>query len=279
MTPIKSLAAFAVILTVAVAGCSRAAHGPRRPAEPTTPSASTADDERHAIIQERHALLMLAALSHAYAGLDQPLGHDISAVLAWNVNDTKSTPEFVINRNRNNEKQGDVYHAEVNALHSAYEKRREYNVPPLATATERRALFDGRLSTATIYTTLEPCPMCTTTITMAKVPQAVFCMDDPGLRDSVAHETKIPVPTSFYGRRLDVVRSDLSACTLANQAMWRAATAAGPKFNVTAFLATNGRTVFVPAWKELACWELGHTENETLLRELRRATGVPDCTK
>jgi len=91
---------------------------------------------------ERDVLFMLAAMSFTYAGLGSADGYDISAVIAWNVDDT-TTREFVIDRNRNNEMQGDIHHAEINTLRDAYRKRWDYHVAPGAPAEKRRAGYAG----------------------------------------------------------------------------------------------------------------------------------------
>ena len=58
--------------------------------------------------------------------------------------------------------------------------------------------------------------MCQTTITMAKVPRAMFCMEDPGLRSKATHESIVVIPTEFYGRKLSIERSRVPACERAS---------------------------------------------------------------
>jgi tRNA(Arg) A34 adenosine deaminase TadA len=266
-----------VVLGALAAGCGVR---PRPEAEMARdPGTSTRDSTRSPVTEERDALLMLAAMSYTYAGLGGSAGYDISAVIAWNVEDPGAKPDFVIDRNRNGEMQGDINHAEINTLHDAYRSRWDYHVPPGATAQERRARYDGVLRTTTLYTTLEPCPMCQATITMAKVPRAVFCMEDPGLRDSATHETAVVIPTEFYGRHLTLRHSGVSACERANQAMWREVEAkkGAGGFSVTGYVTNNGRSLFKPAWDALSCWRPLHPENAPWLDELQKSTGAIRC--
>src|SRR5262245_40117423 len=69
-----------------------------------------------AIFTEREELLMTAALAFAYVNLCRvpKQGYDIAALMAWNVEDVRKTPEFILGHNKNFENRGDVYHAEVN---------------------------------------------------------------------------------------------------------------------------------------------------------------------
>ena len=246
-------------------------------------------DVAAAVRLERDWLFMLAAMSYVYRGLNDPAGYDIAAVIAWNVEDPDQTPEFVIDRNRNFEKQGDIYHAEINTLRAAYDKGRHAPLPPTATRDDRLNAFADALKGATLYTTLEPCPMCATTITMSKIPYAVYCMEDPGLRDPKTHETNIPVPTRFYGRHLSQQRSVVRACLEANEAMWKAVEANPPapgdpdsaknSFSITSYLTANAQNIFKPARDELACFKAQHEQNEKLVAALREATGVTKCPK
>src|ERR1700682_1328948 len=78
-----------------------------------TPAFSTAA-QGPSFRQARDRLLMLGAMSYMYAGFAEvpSPGLDISAVIAWGVDDPTRTPEFLLDRKRNFEKQGDIFHAE-----------------------------------------------------------------------------------------------------------------------------------------------------------------------
>ena len=77
------------------------------------------------IIEERHEILMLGVLSylHLQANCSKP-GHEIAALLAWDVEDVEKTPEFVIDCNRNFEKQGNIFHAEIMTIEAAFNHKR-----------------------------------------------------------------------------------------------------------------------------------------------------------
>jgi hypothetical protein len=108
--------------------------------EATPPPPPATDASVDPIVAERQEILMLAALANTHAGLGTPVGYDISAVIAWDVEDTGRTPHFVIERNRNFEKQGDIFHAEINTLRAAYERTRDADLPPKASRKERTDL-------------------------------------------------------------------------------------------------------------------------------------------
>jgi tRNA(Arg) A34 adenosine deaminase TadA len=234
--------------------------------------------------EERARLFMLAALSYTYAGLGAtpPIGYDISAVIAWGIGNPNETPKFLIERNRNYQKQGEVFHAEANAIRSAYDKMRDFDISPTTAGQEILTHFADDFKDATLYTTLEPCPMCETTITMAKIPLAVYCMEDPGLREIAApHETKscLVVPKKFYNRELREEPSRLLACRDANLAMWTAVqTNQTATFEITNYLSAHGKTIFGPAWNELGCLKVRYSENQQLLLALQKATGAASCT-
>ena len=233
--------------------------------------------------EERSRLFMLAALSYTYSGLGArpPIGYDISAVIAWNVRNPNATPNFLIDRNRNYQEQGEVFHAEANAIRSAYDKMRDFDISPTTTGQEVLTHFADDFKDATLYTTLEPCPMCETTITMAKIPLAVYCMEDPGLREIAApHDTKsgLVVPKKFYNRELREEPSRLLACRDANLAMWTAVQSQTATFEITNYLAVHGTTIFRPAWNELGCMKVRYLQNQQLLLALQKATGAVSCT-
>ena len=226
--------------------------------------------------QERDWLLMLGVMSYMYAGFAEvpSPGLDISAVIAWDVDDPTKTPEFLFDRNRNYEQHGDIFHAETNVLRSAYEELRRSDPPPVVWSNQAAVLDRHTLRNAVLYTTLEPCPMCATTITLARVPSATFCMDDPNLRDIHTHETVIQVPTAFYGRELTEDHSDLRLCRDANAAMWKTAELSPPfTFTISGYIHRNREAIFRPAWDELRCYKVRYEENEGLLSSLQEATG------
>lgn len=65
-------------------------------------------------------------------------------------------------RNRREERQNALLHAEIEAIHGAC-----------------RAKGSWRLDDCTLYVTLEPCPMCAGAILQARIPTVVFGARDP----------------------------------------------------------------------------------------------------
>lgn len=241
------------------------APAPEAPGSPVPPL----PDEIEGIIQERHELFTLLAMAYAYTQLQisPPPGHDIAAVLAWSVEDTEKTPEFVIERNRNFERRGSIHHAEVNAILAAYKRVEDSPLPKDADRQERKKVYDQSLANATLYTTLEPCPMCATTIAIAKIPRAYFCMEDPGLRDPKTREPNVATPTEFFGRKLSIEKARARACGEANKDLWETI-GRGEKVKITKYLADKGEAVFKPAYDALKAYKPRHARNKALLEAI-----------
>ncbi|MFB2554278.1 nucleoside deaminase [Herbiconiux liangxiaofengii] len=55
-----------------------------------------------------------------------------------------------------------------------------------------QALERDELATATLYTSTEPCAMCTGAIYWADIPRVVFALSEEGLRDIVAAQEGVP---------------------------------------------------------------------------------------
>ncbi len=156
------------------------------------------------IVEERHELFVLAILSFLYQNSenDQKLGHDIAALIAWNVDDVEHTPEFVIDCNRRFEKQGTIFHAELQTIEQALLKKQR----PLADAADPERSYrevSQRLAQATLYSSLEPCAFCTMGISWSRIPKVIYFMNDPWTRDSYTYEPLISFPQEFSaGRQL-----------------------------------------------------------------------------
>lgn len=102
----------------------------------------------------RHARWMEAALAEADAAAaadEVPVG----AVVVY------QERILAVGRNRREERQDPLAHAEVVAIQEA-----------------SRALGTWRLEECTLYVTLEPCPMCAGAILQARVPTVVYAADD-----------------------------------------------------------------------------------------------------
>jgi tRNA(Arg) A34 adenosine deaminase TadA len=230
------------------------------------------------VINERHELFMTAAAAFVYVNLStlpRP-GHNIAALIAWNIDVVEKTPDFVIDRNRNFEYQGEIHHAEINTMRRAYEKRKNYDLAPSASQMGRTDSYSRLLANSTLNTTLEPCPMCATTMLLASIPRAIYFMEDPGLRDpKPPHNLTIQVPDAVFGRRLVQMRSSMKEAEDANNKMWDTAMPLMPKFRITDYLAPNGKDVFELSFKKLQCFKVINSENSELLVRLRGAVGVP----
>ena len=240
-----------------------------------------------AIFREREELLMTAAVAFAYVNLSRTpkQGYDIAAVIAWNVDVADKTPEFVFGHNKNFEYRGEIHHAEINTMRAAYELKRDSGVDP-NDPDKVFASYTYALANTTLYTTLEPCPMCANTMLLARVPRAVYFMEDPGLRDPKSHETTIAILKSVYGRTLTQERSTMKEAEETNRRMWKDATGppydryfAGPSgaryFDITAYLAFHGKELFGPTHKKLQEFKVLNPENRELHTRLKQKVGVP----
>jgi len=159
------------------------------------------------VVEERDHLFILATLSYLYNRLEvrpKP-GWDIAALIAWDVENVDSTPEFVIGRNRNFEKQGNIFHAEIMAIEQAALKKK--SIPDSSkTVEEFHRQNSLKLKNATLYSSLEPCPFCRLGITSARIPKIIYFMDDPTTRDKTSYEP-IALPNEFCGRFLTKAHS------------------------------------------------------------------------
>jgi tRNA(Arg) A34 adenosine deaminase TadA len=149
------------------------------------------------IIEERHHLFILSTLAylHAQATIQPKSGHDIAAIIAWDVENVDLTPQFVIDKNRNFEKQGNIFHAEIMAIEKAVAKQFD------PSKSSERQNARGLIGT-TLYSSLEPCPFCMTAITISRIPNVMYFMEDPGLRDCQTHDLLFPFPDEFLGRKI-----------------------------------------------------------------------------
>src|SRR5690348_12472309 len=144
------------------------------------PLSLLASSNHSAIVEERHHLFILGVLSYLYNQQDvQPKpGWDIAALIAWEVENIDQTPEFVIDRNRNFEKQGNIFHAEIMTIDKAVAKKRSLLIDSSITVEERHKKQGLRLSNATLYSSLEPCPFCTLGISQSRIPNVIYFMQD-----------------------------------------------------------------------------------------------------
>ena len=232
-------------------------------------SPDVSDASSSPVVRERRVMLMAAAMAYVHYRLrvEPKPGHDIAALLAWNVEDVSQTPEFVFERNRNYIQQGELYHAEANVLRRAYQRRRTNQLLPEGAQDE--ALL-ARLRGATVYATLEPCPMCATTIQVAGVARAYYCVDDPGLRDRATRQSRFYLPRGSEGAGLESSRSESLLCEAANERVWAAVKAANG-VRLTQLLAEDGDALFGPFRNALEAWRRPYPQNVQLLANLQLA--------
>jgi tRNA(Arg) A34 adenosine deaminase TadA len=172
---------------------------------------------RAACIEERDHLFILGVLSYLYNRLEiypKPCWN-IAALIAWDVENINRTPDFVIERNQNFEKQGNIFHAEIMAIEKASLKNKSLSVNSSLTREE----IDKRLgmTNATLYASLEPCPFCKMGITWSRIPKAVYFMADPSIRERETYDP-VPLPREFCGRTLTQVNpSSLPLALKVNQ--------------------------------------------------------------
>jgi tRNA(Arg) A34 adenosine deaminase TadA len=165
------------------------------------------------IVEERDHLFILGVLSYLYKRLEiypKPCWQ-IAALIAWDVENINRTPDFVIERNRNFEKQGNIFHAEMMAIEKASMKNKSLSVSSSLTPDEINKRLG--MTNTTLYTSLEPCPFCIMGVTWSRIPRAVYFMADPSIRNI---ETYAPVslPQQFCGRTLTQINPSLQPLAL-----------------------------------------------------------------
>lgn len=159
------------------------------------------------IVEERHQLFILGVLSylHRTQDIEPKPGWDIAALIAWDVENVDQTPEFVIDRNRNFEKQGNIFHAEIMTIEKAVAKKR-LPVDLTKTAEQLHKEVGYRLANANLYSTLEPCPFCTLGISHSRIKNVIYFMQDPTARDKDTY-APLSLPQEFCGRKLTSTQS------------------------------------------------------------------------
>lgn len=241
-----------------------------------------------AIISERDDMFMLATLGFAYGNIKSypKVGYNIASLIAWNVEDTSHTPEFVIEQNRNFEMQGDIFHAEVNTLRKAFLKKSNFNMAVSTRPIDRYRDYTYRLAQTTLYTSLEPCPMCAMTLLLARVPRVIYFMEDTGLHDPETHTPTLNLPNEAYRRKISISFSSLALAQTVQRAMREEVSRNSEKsyierlpdgrktINIINYITTNGEEIFGEAHKQLFCYVAQHEENKQLLERLKETIGT-----
>lgn len=168
---------------------------------------------------ERDALVMVGLLAHAYliwdppvhAGKDSSGNADFTHYNGLNIEamiiDNADGEVLALTKNSIHGTENPVYHAEQAAIRVAVERLRVKRPRPAGMTVEnyyRSQLFYKAgttddaylLSGCTLYSTLEPCPMCTATLCVCRMKRIVFLINDkkyggsygtpatPGIKDS-----------------------------------------------------------------------------------------------
>jgi len=146
---------------------------------------------------EKDAIVFLGLLTHMYVNWDPPLktldpklltqyhGYNIHAVIVDNIDGEV----LALERNLIHEFESPVDHGEQLAVRAAVERLRVKRPRPTSQAVEeyyRSSLFydqgaeppDFLNKGCTLYTTLEPCPMCTATLLVCRMKRVVYVTPD-----------------------------------------------------------------------------------------------------
>jgi len=225
-------------------------------------------DSRTKLVQkERDDLLMLGALAYLKYQIDGApgLGGPIGALLAWDVSNIDETPRFILDRNRNKEMDNNIYHAEMSVMMQAYAVK-----PPEASRS-------SWLENATVYATLEPCPMCASTMILQHVPYAHYCMEDSSMRDTqdAGHSKLVPVVEHYHGRTFGMSAASLDHCQQINSDMWDAVhSLENPDtFRTTSHIDQHRSKILGAAAQSLENYDVQYPENEELAAQLVAAVG------
>ena len=225
---------------------------------------------------------MLGVLSYLHLqATDSKPGHEIAALLAWDVEDIEHTPEFVIDCNRNFERQGNIFHAEMMTLEKAFNKKHCSRVE--STEHYYREV-SKRLYKATLYSSLEPCPFCTMGISWAGVPKAIYCMQDPMMRDAKTNEHLILFPEEFcYRKKISqLIGSSLPLAIKENEMLREAflgrlpikyekiLPGGGKEFDFYTYFMERKDILFQSGYEQFSSYEVQYEENRRLYRNLKQ---------
>lgn len=235
--------------------------------------------QRKEIVRERDELLMLAAMAYVFAE-DSRSPYPVvgvGTVIAWHVENTGATPEFVIDRAHDMDKLGEIYHAETEAIQKAFQYKNRllgnYDLPDTVAGKRRYNAFGYLLAGAVLYTTLESCPMCAGAILVARIPRVVYGMSDPGIRKPDGAYI-VPVATRGFGRKFTQSMSSLGLCRRNDEEMWRTFRETPGSFSIIDHIEKNKREIFGGAYKELFSYKVRFRQNELLLEALKYKIGM-----
>ena len=129
-----------------------------------------------------------------------------------------------------------------------------------------------------LYTTLEPCAMCSGMMTLQSLPTSIYGQTDPGFGGALErlqlNSRRLPNGWCPYPRGVQSVASDLDVRRRLDQAFadWSGGA------SLTAFLASEeARALYAEAWDQLHHFQPAHAANkEVLAAALAFLEGVPE---
>ena len=239
------------------------------------------------IVRERDDLFMLAVMAFMHVERTKSPYVVIGAGLAWDVQDVGKTPDFVIERSKNMEKMGEVFHAETEVIWKGYRHLFARNgfdgMTDAVPAEDRYRRYTQLMKASTLYTTLDPCPMCAGTALIARIPRLVYAMDDPGIRRRTG-EYVVPMPGATYGREVAITLSELDIARAGNERMWSEHEKRAANLNIIFHIREQTFRDYEKAYARIGAIQNRFPENAELLVRLRNAVGSlgqlsPDSTK
>jgi len=137
-----------------------------------------------------------------------------------------------------------------------------------------------RLSQYVVYTTLEPCAMCSGTMTLLSVNRTVYGQRDPDFGDAIQRLTLNSKPTGYcpYPRGVISVEARNDITTAIDQAYCRYYNTT-PEPSLTGWLtSTEARALYVRANDRLASYTVTYPANQPYLDAARKfLAGVPSA--
>lgn len=216
--------------------------------------------------QERDRICILAAYSVVLSDWQNPnekvRGYNIGSVLVSPDNHIVSYARNCVYETKNNTQHGEV------RLMTQYLAKHNISTLP----------------NYTIYTTLEPCAMCSGMMFLTGVTRTVYGQKDPAFGGAIErlhldskkrnNEGYTPYPdlsTRFTGKPLTSDRSDLMCCAALELAYKKAKDKSGKPLHITAFLTTReAKGLYEYAARELSRYRARFPENKPLLLEAKK---------
>jgi len=199
------------------------------------------------ICSERDEIFTLLAYAVVYRGWQEDgasntRGHNIGSVLV----DTKGNPVFWA-RNANTITRNGSQHGEVRLIHN------------FLNHSEKDRYLDDYI----VYTTLEPCAMCTGMMSLTKLKRAVYGQKDPGFGDALERLAKDTTSIGGYKPYPRLFISDRSPSKYTDKLDKEFSNFGSD--NITAYLRSNGaKEIFRQATEDLLNYRASNIENESV---------------